>query len=126
MTKPDLFLVFVREAFPFINFVILVMIVIMSRRWTGVSVAARVQSLGDEVAWLRGQQRGDEMEYREAIKVTQEGTEQVLKEVRVLALVLQDLKGTVHRVEVLETRADAIDQHVESCPLARRAAKEKT
>lgn len=113
----DMALRVLRELFPLVNFLILLVIVFISRRWTGVSIASRQDASDTERAVMRGNIRRIEMDYERLLRDTQEGNQQVILEVQTLTTVVKDTRSVIDRVTALEARADECAQHIVACPV---------
>ena len=113
-------------AFPLVNFWLLVLLIvgfvvlsIRSRGWSGPANAARIDKLRGAVDINRGNIAGLRIDLDHAVHEFQLDSEQILIEVRALKTAMQTGREIAVRVEALERRVDAHDQHIEVCPVSR-------
>jgi len=116
-TAPVFFSHLVRELFPLVNFVILVVIIFMSRRWTGISISARQEVMEGQVSMLQGSVRKLELDGHHVAREAQDANAHVIKELHALTRAIDDLLTLRQSIRTLEDRMDVTERHFETCPL---------
>lgn len=112
----DLLVHITREMFPLVNFVILIAIIVLSRRWTGVSISARQDMTESDISHLRGSVRKLDLEHSHIARESTEANEHVIRELHALTSAIDTLLGLRDQVVTLEGRMDKAEQHMVSCP----------